>query len=64
MMQELEKKMTAPGFVGSSYSAAGKEYVVSVADNFSYMDPVDQSVALKQVTLYLRSTIYINLLLI
>ncbi|CAH4030222.1 unnamed protein product [Pieris brassicae] len=48
MMQELEKRMTAPGFVGSRYSANGKEYKVSVADNFSYMDPVDQSVAMMQ----------------
>ncbi|CAK1550380.1 unnamed protein product [Leptosia nina] len=48
MMQELEKKMTSAGFVGSSHSAGGKSYVVSVADNFSYMDPVDRSVAMKQ----------------
>uniref|UniRef100_S4NNG7 phosphoglucomutase (alpha-D-glucose-1,6-bisphosphate-dependent) n=1 Tax=Pararge aegeria TaxID=116150 RepID=S4NNG7_9NEOP len=48
MMQELEKKMTSAGFVGSQHSAAGKTYTVSLADNFSYMDPVDRSVAMKQ----------------
>ncbi|XP_072944951.1 phosphoglucomutase 1 [Epargyreus clarus] len=44
MMQALEKRITSPGFVGS---ALGR-YVVAKADNFSYMDPVDQSVAMKQ----------------
>lgn len=48
MMQELEKKMTSPGFVGSKYSSGNKTYTVAVADNFSYMDPVDRSVAMKQ----------------
>ncbi|CAH1638993.1 unnamed protein product [Spodoptera littoralis] len=48
MMQVLEKKITSPGFVGSSHSAGGKTYVVKLADNFSYMDPIDQSVAMKQ----------------
>ncbi|XP_045500341.1 phosphoglucomutase [Colias croceus] len=48
MMTELEKKMSGSGFVGSSHSSGGKTYVVAVADNFSYMDPVDQSVAMKQ----------------
>ncbi|XP_045774674.1 phosphoglucomutase [Maniola jurtina] len=48
MMQELEKKMTSAGFVGSQHSASGKTYTVALADNFSYMDPVDRSVAMKQ----------------
>ncbi|XP_034834687.1 phosphoglucomutase [Maniola hyperantus] len=48
MMQELEKKMTSTGFVGSQHSASGKTYSVALADNFSYMDPVDRSVAMKQ----------------
>lgn len=49
MMQVLEKTITSPGFVGSSHSSGGKTYVVKEADNFSYMDPIDQSVAMKQV---------------
>ncbi|KAJ8714863.1 hypothetical protein PYW08_004844 [Mythimna loreyi] len=48
MMQALEKKITSPGFVGSSHSSGDKTYVVKLADNFSYMDPIDQSVAMKQ----------------
>ncbi|CAH2092620.1 unnamed protein product [Euphydryas editha] len=48
MMQELEKKITEPGFVGSKHSSGDKTYVVAEADNFSYMDPVDRSVAMKQ----------------
>ncbi|XP_049876066.1 phosphoglucomutase [Pectinophora gossypiella] len=48
MMQALEKTMTAPGFVGSAHASGGKTYVVKLADNFSYMDPIDQSVAMKQ----------------
>ncbi|XP_028170995.1 phosphoglucomutase [Ostrinia furnacalis] len=48
MMQALEKKMTEPGFVASSHSSGDKTYVVKLADNFSYMDPIDQSVSMKQ----------------
>ncbi|CAB3230213.1 unnamed protein product [Arctia plantaginis] len=48
MMQCLEKTITSPGFVGSSHSSGDKTYVVKLADNFSYMDPIDQSVAMKQ----------------
>ncbi|XP_059057645.1 phosphoglucomutase [Achroia grisella] len=48
MMQALERKMTQPGFIGSSYSSGGKTYIVKLADNFSYVDPIDQSIALKQ----------------
>ncbi|XP_063365686.1 phosphoglucomutase [Cydia amplana] len=48
MMTALEQRMTAPGFVGSSHTSGSKTYVVKVADNFSYMDPIDRSVAMKQ----------------
>lgn len=48
MMSVLERTMTSPGFVGSAHSAGGKEYVVKLADNFSYVDPIDQSVAKRQ----------------
>ncbi|XP_053611049.1 phosphoglucomutase [Plodia interpunctella] len=48
MMQVLEEKITGAGFVGSSHSAGGKTYVVKLANNFSYMDPIDQSVAMRQ----------------
>ncbi|KAJ0174833.1 hypothetical protein K1T71_009941 [Dendrolimus kikuchii] len=48
MMTELEKTITEPGFVGSSHASGDKTYIVKVADNFSYMDPIDKSVAMKQ----------------
>ncbi|KAL0870905.1 hypothetical protein ABMA27_004740 [Loxostege sticticalis] len=48
MMQVLEKRITEPGFVGSAHDSADKTYVVKLADNFSYMDPIDQSVSMKQ----------------
>ncbi|XP_026321351.1 phosphoglucomutase [Hyposmocoma kahamanoa] len=48
MMTYLEKKITETGFVGSVHTSGGKTYVVKLADNFSYMDPIDQSVAMKQ----------------
>lgn len=49
MMQALEKKITLASFIGTSYSSGDKTFVVKTADNFSYMDPIDQSVAMKQV---------------
>ncbi|KAH8295738.1 hypothetical protein KR018_006393 [Drosophila ironensis] len=48
MMTTMEKAITAPEFVGKSYSSGGKTYKVKEADNFSYTDPVDKSVATKQ----------------
>lgn len=49
MVDQLEKTITDPSFVGKSYSSGGKTYKVKVADNFSYTDPVDKSVSTKQV---------------
>ncbi|KAH8380609.1 hypothetical protein KR009_011638 [Drosophila setifemur] len=48
MVALMEKTITAADFVGKSYSSGGKTYVVKEADNFSYTDPVDKSVATKQ----------------
>ncbi|CAM1296034.1 PGM1 (predicted) [Pycnogonum litorale] len=48
MMDELEKLVSNDGFVGITFSAEGKMFEVSKADNFSYVDPVDNSVANKQ----------------
>lgn len=46
MMTLLENQL--PSLVGQKLSASGKEYVVSKADNFEYVDPVDGSVTVKQ----------------
>lgn len=48
MMSALERTITEAGFVGSAHSSGDKSYVVKVADNFSYIDPIDKSVAMKQ----------------
>nr|AAG44904.1 phosphoglucomutase [Drosophila melanogaster]AAG44911.1 phosphoglucomutase [Drosophila melanogaster]AAG44912.1 phosphoglucomutase [Drosophila melanogaster] len=48
MVATMEKTITAPEFVGKSYSSGGKTYKVKEADNFSYTDPVDKSLATKQ----------------
>lgn len=49
MMDELEKLITGPGFVGKEFSNGGKTYKVQLGDNFSYVDPIDKSLATKQV---------------
>ncbi|XP_031638990.1 phosphoglucomutase [Contarinia nasturtii] len=48
MMATLEKTITEPSFIGKEYSSGGKTYKTKIADNFSYTDPVDQSVSTKQ----------------
>ena len=49
MMDELEKLITGPGFVGKEFANGGKTYKVQLGDNFSYVDPIDKSLATKQV---------------
>lgn len=48
MMAALETKITDPAFVSKEFTSGGKTYKVKVADNFSYNDPIDKSVATKQ----------------
>ncbi|CAH2043208.1 unnamed protein product, partial [Iphiclides podalirius] len=49
MMAALEARLLGQGFVGSKLTApGGRQYVVRLADNFEYTDPVDGSVARKQ----------------
>lgn len=48
MMDLLEKTITDAGFAGKQFSAGGKSYTVKLADNFSYLDPIDKSVSTKQ----------------
>lgn len=50
MMATLEKTITDPSFIGKVYTSGGKSYKTKVADNFSYVDPVDKSVSTKQVS--------------
>ncbi|XP_036338294.1 phosphoglucomutase isoform X1 [Rhagoletis pomonella] len=48
MIATMERNITDPSFVGKSFTSGGKTYQVKIADNFSYTDPVDNSVATKQ----------------
>jgi phosphoglucomutase len=48
MMAKLESLIADASFVGKSFSSGGKQYTVSIGDNFSYTDPVDGSVTTKQ----------------
>lgn len=43
MMAHLETLINDPNTIESFYINAGKTYVVKVADNFSYEDPIDHS---------------------
>ena len=54
MMKELEAKVTDPAFVGTELVApsSGRTYTVAQGDNFQYTDPIDQSVAKGQVSLF------------
>lgn len=48
LMTHLENLIASKDFVGKSYTSGGKTYTVSKADNFSYVDPIDNSVAKNQ----------------
>lgn len=52
MIQHLEMLIASTSFVGKSFTASGKTYTVAKADNFSYVDPIDNSVAKNQVYIY------------
>nr|CAH7741078.1 unnamed protein product [Callosobruchus chinensis] len=48
MMTHLEKLIASSDFVGKTYTASKKSYTIEKADNFSYVDPIDKSVAKNQ----------------
>lgn len=49
MIADLEGAIASQKLNKQSFSAEGKSYTVALADNFHYEDPVDKSVASKQV---------------
>lgn len=53
-MTEIETMITKPDFVGKTLSHENKSYVVQEADNYSYTDPIDGSVATKQVNNFIN----------
>ncbi|XP_032787395.1 phosphoglucomutase-1 [Daphnia magna] len=48
MMNDLESLMNEPSFIGSTHEFEGKSFIVALADNFSYTDPIDGSISTKQ----------------
>ncbi|XP_011300092.1 phosphoglucomutase [Fopius arisanus] len=48
VMTEIERKIDDPSFKGTKFECGSKIYVVKEADNYSYKDPIDGSVATKQ----------------
>jgi hypothetical protein len=49
MMNKLERIVTSPVYVGTKIIHRNKSYVVKLADNFCYEDPVDGSITERQV---------------
>ena len=49
MMAGLTAMIDSGSTVGKTFSKGDKSYKVSVLDNFSYTDPIDNSVSTKQV---------------
>lgn len=49
MMNDLEKKILEPEFLGRTLNGLGSSFTVKLADNFQYEDPIDKSVTKNQV---------------
>jgi phosphoglucomutase len=58
MMHKLEETVTSPAYVGTQLSHENKSYVVKLADNFHYEDPVDGSIATRQVCSGIPGTVH------
>jgi phosphoglucomutase len=58
MMHKLEQTVTSPAYVGTQLSHKNKSYVVKLADNFYYEDPVDGSIAARQVCSAIPGTVH------
>ncbi|XP_011498014.1 PREDICTED: phosphoglucomutase [Ceratosolen solmsi marchali] len=48
MMKYVEELMKESDFVGRKFTSHNKTYIIKEADNYSYKDPIDGSVASKQ----------------
>jgi phosphoglucomutase len=62
MMENLNKKADDGSLKGQTFTSGGKSYKVAITDNFSYTDPIDKSIAKKQVgkTYYDGSQVIVN----
>lgn len=54
MMSNLDEFIKDPAVVGKSYCHGDKTFKLAKADNFEYTDPIDGSVAKKQVSVIQR----------
>jgi hypothetical protein len=61
MMRKLEQTVTSPGYIGTQLTHESKSYVVKLADNFHYEDPVDGSIAARQVRSTIPGTVHQHL---
>lgn len=48
MMEDLEKTINQPDFIGKTFKSGDKEYTIKCADNYEYWDPIDKSITKKQ----------------
>lgn len=49
MMRILDEMGSNPSLIGKELSHEGKTYSIAKIDNFEYKDPIDGSIAKKQV---------------
>jgi phosphoglucomutase len=52
MMENLGNFISDSSNIGKPFSSGDKTYTVAKIDNFSYTDPVDNSVSKNQVSFY------------
>jgi len=52
MVQRLNEFIADKTTVGKEFTAAGKSFKVAKVEDFEYVDPIDKSVAKKQVHVY------------
>lgn len=55
MMEVLNAFISDSSNVGKVFSHDGKSYKIKKADNFSYEDPIDKSVSMKQASHFFTS---------
>ncbi|KAK0180895.1 hypothetical protein PV327_003229 [Microctonus hyperodae] len=48
VMAEVESKIQEASFISTKFDSGNKQYIVKYADNYSFKDPVDGSIATKQ----------------
>ncbi|KAK6621786.1 Phosphoglucomutase-1 [Polyplax serrata] len=48
MMKDLEERVSCSEFVGTIFNAGDRSYKAKFGDNYSYVDPIDKSIATNQ----------------